>query len=127
MNSKNKNIEVLYRGIHEFEIFYQPRSNVVNDKNHDSLADLHNILRRWKNSQLLNVQYKSPGSDQIRADLIQTGGETLLSQIHKLIILFEIRKNYLINGRSLLLYQFTRKAVKPTVIIIMGYHCYQLN
>jgi hypothetical protein len=30
-------------------------------------------------------KYKSPGSDQIAAELIQEGGEALLSGIHKLI------------------------------------------
>jgi hypothetical protein len=30
-------------------------------------------------------KYKSPGSDQILAELIQAGGELLLSEIHKLI------------------------------------------
>jgi hypothetical protein len=30
-------------------------------------------------------KYKSPASDQIPAELIQTGGEILLSEIHKLI------------------------------------------
>jgi hypothetical protein len=30
-------------------------------------------------------KYKSPGSDQIPAELIQEGGETLLSQIYKVI------------------------------------------
>jgi hypothetical protein len=30
-------------------------------------------------------RYKSPGVDQIPAELIQTGGETLRSEIHKLI------------------------------------------
>jgi hypothetical protein len=30
-------------------------------------------------------RYKSPGSDQIPAELIQAGGETLMSEIHKLI------------------------------------------
>jgi hypothetical protein len=30
-------------------------------------------------------KYKSPGSDQILAELIQAGGEILLSGIHKLI------------------------------------------
>jgi hypothetical protein len=30
-------------------------------------------------------KYKSPGSDQILAELIQAGGETLVSVIHKLI------------------------------------------
>jgi hypothetical protein len=29
-------------------------------------------------------KYKSPGSDEISAELIQAGGETLLSAIHKL-------------------------------------------
>jgi hypothetical protein len=68
-------------------------------------------LNRWKNyfSQLLNVhgvsdvrqivsdpcpfkveiaklkRYKSPGNDQIPAELIQSGGEILWSEIHKLI------------------------------------------
>jgi hypothetical protein len=31
------------------------------------------------------AKYKSPGSDQIPAELIQAGGEILLSAIHKLI------------------------------------------
>jgi hypothetical protein len=30
-------------------------------------------------------RYKLPGADQILAELIQTGGETLQSEIHKLI------------------------------------------
>jgi hypothetical protein len=30
-------------------------------------------------------RYKSPGSDEILAELIQAGGETLLSMVHKLI------------------------------------------
>jgi hypothetical protein len=40
-------------------------------------------------------KYKSPGRDQIPAELIQAGGEILLSAIQKLI------------NWSLLLYQFT--------------------
>jgi hypothetical protein len=68
---------------------------------------------------------KSPGSDEIPAELIQVGGEILRSKIYKLI-LFGIRKNCLISGRSLLLYQFTRKVIKLTVVFIRGYHCYQL-
>jgi hypothetical protein len=66
--------------------------------------------------------YKSSGSDQIPAELIQAGGEILHSKMHKLI-LFGIRKNCLISGRSLFLYQFTRRAIKLTVVIIVGYHC----
>ncbi|PNF23216.1 hypothetical protein B7P43_G02735 [Cryptotermes secundus] len=121
MNSKNKNIRDLYRGINDFKRGYQPSSNLVKDENGDLLADSHNILNRWRNyfSQLLNVhrvsavrqteihtaeplipdpspfevesaiaklkRYKSPGSDQIPAELIQAGGEILRSKIHNLI------------------------------------------
>jgi hypothetical protein len=63
-------------------------------------------------------RYKSPGSDQILVELIQSGGETSINSV-----LFGIRKNYLISGRSLLLYQFTRRAIKVTIVIIVGYHC----
>ncbi|PNF18055.1 hypothetical protein B7P43_G06939, partial [Cryptotermes secundus] len=121
MNSKNKNIRDLYRGINDFKRGYQPSSNLVKDENVDVLADSHNILNMWRNyfSQLLNVhtvsdirqteidtaepiipdpstfevesaiaklkRYKSPGSEQIPAELIQAGGEILRSKIHNLI------------------------------------------
>jgi hypothetical protein len=64
--------------------------------------------------------YKSQGSDQIPAELIQAGGEILWSGIHKLINF--IRKNCLISGRSLLVYQFTGRVIKLTFVIIGGYH-----
>jgi hypothetical protein len=56
-NSKNKKIRDLYRGINDFKRDYQPRSNLVKDKNGDLFADSHNILNRWKNyfSQLSNA------------------------------------------------------------------------
>jgi hypothetical protein len=44
-------------------------------------------------------RYKSPGSDQILAELIQAGSEILHSENHNLI-LFGIRKNCLTKGRS---------------------------
>jgi hypothetical protein len=72
-------------------------------------------------------KYNSPGSDEIPAELIQGGGEILLCEIYKLIILFGIRKNYLVGGRSLLLYQFTKRVIKLTVVIIVGYHWYHLH
>jgi hypothetical protein len=54
--SKNSNIRYLHRGINEFKKGYQPRSNLVKDKNGDCLADCHNSLSRWKKyfSHLLN-------------------------------------------------------------------------
>jgi hypothetical protein len=58
VNSKNKNIRELYRGINEFKRGYQPRSNLVRDENGDLLAESNNTVNRWKSylSQLLNVQ-----------------------------------------------------------------------
>jgi hypothetical protein len=50
MDTKNKNMRDLYRGINEFKRGYQPRNNLVKDENGDLLADSHNILNRWKNS-----------------------------------------------------------------------------
>jgi hypothetical protein len=39
INSKNKDIRDLYRGINEFKKGYQPRSNLVKDGNGYLLAD----------------------------------------------------------------------------------------
>jgi hypothetical protein len=57
MNSNNKNIRDLYRGIMGFKRDYQPRNNLVKDEKGDLLADSHNILNRWKDyfSQVLNA------------------------------------------------------------------------
>jgi hypothetical protein len=62
-------------------------------------------------------KYKSTGSDQIPAELIQAGGEILLSATHKLI-------DSIWNKEEL---PDQRKLTKLTVIIIVGYHCYQLH
>jgi hypothetical protein len=58
LNSKNKNIRDLYRGITEFKKGYQPKTNLVKDERGDLLADPQKILTTWKNyfCQLLNVQ-----------------------------------------------------------------------
>jgi hypothetical protein len=57
-------------------------------------------------------KYKSPGSDQILTEMIQ-------ARCFKLI-------NYVCykDGRSLLLYQFTKKVTKLTVIMIVVSHRY---
>jgi hypothetical protein len=60
---------------------------------------------------------KLPSSDQIPAELIQTGGGTLL-QFTNLLIPFGLRKNCLISGRSLLFYQSTKRVIKLTVQLL---------
>jgi hypothetical protein len=54
---KTKNIRDLYRGINEFKKVYQPRINIIKDKNGNLLADPQSVLNRWKNifNQVLNV------------------------------------------------------------------------
>jgi hypothetical protein len=94
-DSKNKNVRDLYRGINEFKEGYQNRINLVKDERGDLLADPHKIFVRQNEihtpeplvpeSSASEIEvatgklkrYKSPGVDQIPAELIQTGGETL--------------------------------------------------
>ena len=51
------NIRDLYGGVNEIKMGYQPRSNLVKNKNGDLLTDSNSILDRCKNYffQLLNV------------------------------------------------------------------------
>jgi hypothetical protein len=72
-------------------------------------------------------RYKSPGIDQIPAELIKAGGSKICSEIHKLIFLFGIKRNCLISGRSQSLYLFIKRVIKQTVVTIVAYHSYQLH
>jgi hypothetical protein len=47
-------------------------------------------------------------------------------QSTNILIPFGIRKNRIVSGRSLLLYQFTRRMMKRGAIIIVRCHCHQL-
>jgi hypothetical protein len=49
LNSKNKNIRDLYRGVSEFKKGYQPKSNLVRGERGNLLEDPQKILTRWKN------------------------------------------------------------------------------
>jgi hypothetical protein len=66
--------------------------------------------------------YKLPGSDQIQPELIQTGGEILLSAIHKLINSGWNKEELPDQWKK-----FTIRVTKQTVIIIVVYYCYQLR
>jgi hypothetical protein len=70
--------------------------------------------------------YKSPGADQIPAELNQAGGETLRSKIHKLKLVW-YKETCLTSGNSQSWYLFTKRAIKQTVIIIEVYHSCQLH
>jgi hypothetical protein len=51
-----KNTTHMYRGINEFKKGYQPKINIIKDKNGNLLAHPQSALNRWKNlfNQLLN-------------------------------------------------------------------------
>jgi len=71
--------------------------------------------------------HKSPGIEQIPAELIKAGGITICSEIHKLIILLGIRRICLRSERSSSLYLFIRRVIKHTVVVVKAYHFCQLH
>jgi hypothetical protein len=62
--------------------------------------------------------YKFPGTDQILAKLNKERAETLHSEYTDVFILYEIGMNCHSSGRNLLLYQFVKRVIRLTVIII---------
>jgi hypothetical protein len=69
-------------------------------------------------------KYNPPGSDQIPVELYQAGGETLVSVIHKLITSIWSKEKLPDQWKQSIILQIHKK-VDITVIIIVGYHCYQ--
>jgi hypothetical protein len=71
--------------------------------------------------------YKSPGVDQIPALLIKAGGETLRSEIHKLIKLIWNKEELHHQWKESIMVPIQKKGDKLTVVIIEAYHCCQLH
>jgi hypothetical protein len=149
-----KNIRDLYRGINEFKKGYQTRINIIKHENGNLIADPQNVLNRWKNffNHVLNVHmfhdvrslmqepslveveiatgklkmYKSPGIDNIPAELIKAGGEIFYSEIHRPICCIWKNVEFPQQWKESLLYQFTKRAIRLIVIIIEESPFYQL-
>ena len=71
-------------------------------------------------------RHKSPGIDQIPVELIKSGRRTIRYENHKILIRFEIRRNYLANGRGRSLYPCIGRVIKSIVLIIETYHFFQI-
>ena len=71
--------------------------------------------------------HKSPGIDQIEAELIKAGVEQTDMRSINLLFLFGIRKNCLRRGRSQSLYLSIRRVINQIVLIIGAYHFCQLH
>jgi hypothetical protein len=69
--------------------------------------------------------YKSPGSDQIPAKLIQAGREVLHSEIHEMIMLIW-NKEFCHQWKESL-HLFTKTVIKISVVIIKAYDYCQLH
>jgi hypothetical protein len=72
-------------------------------------------------------KYKSPGSDQILAELIQAGGEKLLSAVHSLINAIRSNEELPDQWQESIIVPIKKRMIKLTVIIIVEYHCCQLH
>jgi hypothetical protein len=101
----------------------------VKTENGDLHEDSHHILNKSKNyfSQLLNMHnVRDVRKMEVHMAEPLVPGPSHLEVKAKYyclrstnsLILFGIRKNCLISGRSLLLYQFTKRVIKLTVIIV---------
>jgi hypothetical protein len=71
-------------------------------------------------------RYKSPGIDQIPAELIQAGGGTLRSEIHRLIKLIWNKEELPHQWKESVVVPIHKKGDK-TVVIIEAYPCFQLH
>jgi hypothetical protein len=72
-------------------------------------------------------RYKSPGVDQIPAELIEAGGGTLRSEIHKLIELIWNKEELPRQWKESIVVPIQKRVIKLTVEIIEEYHCCQLH
>jgi hypothetical protein len=70
--------------------------------------------------------YKSPGTDEIPAELIKAGGKHYVLRYTNLFVLYGIRRNCHSSGRNLLSYQFIKRVIRLIVIIIEESPSYQL-
>ena len=72
--------------------------------------------------------HKSPGIDQIPAEMIKAGGRTICLGFINLLLLFGRRRNCLKSGRNQSQYLFTRRGIKQIAVIIEAYHfCQRLT
>jgi hypothetical protein len=72
-------------------------------------------------------RHKSPGTDQITKELIKGGGWNIPSEIHNLLVLCGIRRNFPSSGRNQELNLFMGRVIEQMVVIIEAYHSYKLR
>jgi hypothetical protein len=71
--------------------------------------------------------YKSPGSDQILAKMIQAGGETLHSEIYNLINSIWSKEELPDQWKESIIVPIYKRVIKLTVVIVEEYHYHHLH
>jgi hypothetical protein len=107
INSKNRNVRELYRGISDFKSGCQPRTNIVKYEKSDLVADSHSILAGWRNyfSSLLNIH----GVNDVRQTEIHTA-EPLVPEHSACEVEMVIEK--LTRHKSSVVYQIPAELIK---------------
>ena len=84
-----------------------------------SVSDIQMAIENLK-------RHKSPGTDQIPAELIKAGGRTIHPGSTDVLILSEMSRNFWRSETSQSLYLSIRRVIKQTVVLIEAYYFYQL-
>jgi hypothetical protein len=76
---------------------------------------------------LLKSQVMSPGIVQIQAELVQGGGNALLSEICELFHSIWNKEELPQQWKEFIIVPTYKEVIKLTVVIVEGYQCYQLH
>jgi len=71
--------------------------------------------------------HKSPGIDQIQAELIKAGLRQICYEIHKLIISISNKEELPEEWKELIIVPIYKKGEKTDCVIIRAYHFYQVR
>lgn len=80
--------------------------------------EIHKAIMQMKNN-------KSPGMDDISAEMLKAGENCVLEMLHTLFQQIWAEKSVPAEWKDARLYRFTKKAVKTDVRTTEGYLCYQ--
>src|SRR5215469_710869 len=107
----------------------------VHDVNNVRQAEIHTAERLVPEPSAFEVElateklksHKSPGIDQIPAELIKAGGKTIRCAIHKLIISIWNKEELHEEWKESIIVPIYKKGIKQIVITTGAYHYCQLH
>ena len=113
------NLNIIRRELKKIIVVYSHKGSEVYTAEPDipepSLIEVDLAIEKLK-------RHKATGVDHIPSELIQAGGGNYTKKYINSLYSFGTRKNCHKNGKNPLLFQFIRKAIEWTVIIIEKFH-----